>query len=43
MRSVIERILVRQTVAAMNGIDTHRDMAAEVFVLAPVPGLDPRG
>jgi uncharacterized protein YbcI len=43
LRLVIERILARQTVAAMNGIDTHRDTAAEVFVLAPVLGLDPRG
>jgi uncharacterized protein YbcI len=43
MRAVIERILVRRTVAAVNGIDTYRDIAAEVFVLAPVPGLDPQG
>ena len=43
MRAVIERILVRQTVAAMSGIDTHRDMAAEVFVLAPGTGIDSQG
>jgi uncharacterized protein YbcI len=43
LRSVIERILARRTLAAINGIDTHRDIAAEVFVLEPVLELDPRG
>jgi uncharacterized protein YbcI len=43
MRSLVERMLVRRTLAAVNGIDTRRDVAAEVFLLAPVLELDPKG
>jgi hypothetical protein len=35
MRALVERILSRRTVALINGIDTQRDVAAEVFLLAP--------
>jgi uncharacterized protein YbcI len=36
MRALVERILSRRTVALIHGIDTQRDVAAEVFLLAPV-------
>jgi uncharacterized protein YbcI len=34
-RSEVERILVRRTVAWICGIDPRRDLAAEIFTLAP--------
>lgn len=43
MRALVERILVRRTVAVISGIDTRRDVAAEVFLLAPALELDPHG
>lgn len=43
MRALVERILSRDSVALINGIDTHHDVAAEVFVLAPPGELEPRG
>jgi uncharacterized protein YbcI len=36
MRALVERILSRRTVALIHGIDTQRDVSAEVFLLAPV-------
>lgn len=36
MRALVERILSRRTLALVNGIDTEHDVAAEVFLLAPV-------
>jgi uncharacterized protein YbcI len=41
MRALVERIFSRGTVALINGIDTHRDVAAEVFLLAPPAQLEP--
>jgi uncharacterized protein YbcI len=35
IRMVVERILDRPTVGLICGIDTYRDMAAEVILLAP--------
>jgi uncharacterized protein YbcI len=46
IRAAVERILDRTTVGLISGIDTHRDLAAEVITLAPVPaprGLDGAG
>jgi uncharacterized protein YbcI len=43
MRALVERILVRRTLALINGIDTRRDVAVEVFLLAPAPELDQPG
>ena len=37
IRTVVERILDRPTLGVISGIDTHRDLAAEVITLAPVP------
>jgi uncharacterized protein YbcI len=37
IRAVVERILSRRTVALISGIDVERDVAAEVFLLAPMP------
>jgi uncharacterized protein YbcI len=39
MRGAVERILVRPTLALISGIDTHRDVAVETFLLAPPPPL----
>ncbi|HET6864650.1 MAG TPA: Na-translocating system protein MpsC family protein [Solirubrobacteraceae bacterium] len=39
IRSVIERILQRPTLSLISGLDTHRDVAAEVVVLAPALDL----
>jgi uncharacterized protein YbcI len=41
IRAVVEEILERPTLSLISGIDTHRDVAAEVVLLAPVPDLDP--
>jgi uncharacterized protein YbcI len=35
IRSIVERILERETHALITGIDTNRDVAAEVLVLEP--------
>lgn len=35
MRSVVERVLARPTLALISGIDTRRDVAVETFLLAP--------
>ena len=35
IRSVVERILQRPTLSLISGLDTHRDLAAEVVLLAP--------
>jgi uncharacterized protein YbcI len=37
LRSIVERALGRRTVAFPSGIDTRRDVAVEVFTLAPEP------
>ncbi|MBV9195732.1 MAG: DUF2294 family protein [Solirubrobacterales bacterium] len=37
MRSLVERVLGRRTVAFVSGIDTRQDLAAEIFTLAPEP------
>ena len=36
MRTALERILGRTTLALITGIDTERDIAVETFMLAPV-------
>jgi uncharacterized protein YbcI len=41
MRAVVEQILERKTLGLISGIDTHRDVAAEVIMLAPASHLDP--
>jgi uncharacterized protein YbcI len=41
IRAVVEQILERETLGLISGIDTHRDVAAEVIVLAPASHLDP--
>jgi uncharacterized protein YbcI len=35
MRGAVERVLVRPTLALISGIDTHRDLAVETFLLGP--------
>jgi uncharacterized protein YbcI len=35
MRAMVERLLARPTVALITGIDTERDIAAELIMLAP--------
>jgi uncharacterized protein YbcI len=35
IRALVERVLARRTLALVSGIDTVRDVAAEVLVLAP--------
>lgn len=35
IRSVVERILQRPTLSLISGLDTHRDVASEVVLLAP--------
>jgi uncharacterized protein YbcI len=35
MRSEVERVLARPTLALISGIDTQRDVAVETFLLAP--------
>jgi uncharacterized protein YbcI len=42
MRALVERILSRRTLALIHGIDTERDVAAEVFLLAPALELEPQ-
>lgn len=37
MRSTVERILTRPTLALISGIDTACDVAVETFLLAPIP------
>ena len=34
-RATVERVLGRRTLAFMSGIDTQRDISAEIFVLEP--------
>ncbi|HJS93505.1 MAG TPA: Na-translocating system protein MpsC family protein [Solirubrobacteraceae bacterium] len=40
IRSVVERVLERPTLSLISGLDTHRDVAAEVILLAPPLELD---
>jgi uncharacterized protein YbcI len=40
IRGVVEEILERPTLGVISGIDTQRDVAAEVIMLAPGPHLD---
>jgi uncharacterized protein YbcI len=42
MRAMVERILARRTLALIHGIDTERDVAVEVFLLACTPAPDPQ-
>jgi uncharacterized protein YbcI len=37
IRSVVEKFLERRTLSLISGIDTQRDVAAEVILLAPAP------
>jgi uncharacterized protein YbcI len=37
IRSVVERILERPTLSLISGLDTERDVAAEVILLTPAP------
>ena len=37
IRAVVEEVLDRPTLSLISGLDTHRDVAAEVILLAPVP------
>jgi uncharacterized protein YbcI len=37
IRAVVEDVLDRSTLSLISGLDTDRDVAAEVLVLAPVP------
>jgi uncharacterized protein YbcI len=41
MCDVVERILHRRPLAVVTGIDTHRDVAAEVFLLSASTEPDP--
>jgi uncharacterized protein YbcI len=40
IRAIVEEILERPTLSLISGIDTERDVAAEVVVLAPAPHVD---
>jgi uncharacterized protein YbcI len=42
LRAVVERILARRTLALISGVDIARDVAAEVFLLAPALELAPQ-
>jgi uncharacterized protein YbcI len=43
VRAIVEQALGRRTVAFVSGIDTHRDVAIEVFTLEPGgDGAEPR-
>jgi uncharacterized protein YbcI len=39
IRAVVEEVLERPTLSLISGLDTHRDVAAEVILLAPIPDL----
>jgi uncharacterized protein YbcI len=41
IRAVVAQILERPVLGVISGIDTHRDVAVEVIMLAPAPHLDP--
>jgi uncharacterized protein YbcI len=41
IRAAVEEILGRPTLSLISGLDTERDVAAEVVLLAPVPDLGP--
>ena len=41
IRAVVEEVLDRPTLSLISGLDTHRDIAAEVILLAPVPEHEP--
>lgn len=41
IRAVVEEVLERPTVSLITGLDTERDVAAEVVLLAPAPDLAP--
>lgn len=40
MRSAVEAVLGRPTLALVSGVDTHRDVAVETFLLGPALGPD---
>jgi uncharacterized protein YbcI len=40
IRAMVEEILERPTLSVISGLDTERDVAAEVVVLAPAPHAD---
>ena len=40
IRAVVEEILGRPTLSLISGLDTERDVAAEVVLLAPAPDLE---
>jgi uncharacterized protein YbcI len=37
IRAVVEKVLERPTLSLISGLDTERDVAAEVLLLAPAP------
>jgi uncharacterized protein YbcI len=41
IRAVVEEVLERPTLSVISGLDTERDVAAEVLILAPVPDPAP--
>jgi uncharacterized protein YbcI len=43
IRAVVEQILGRPTLGLITGIDTHRDLAAEVITLGPTAVVGPNG
>ena len=42
-RAIVEQALGRRTVAFISGLDTHRDVAMEVFTLEPAGDGGPEG
>jgi uncharacterized protein YbcI len=43
IRAVVEEVLERPTLSVISGLDTERDVAVEVLLLAPVPELGSQG
>jgi uncharacterized protein YbcI len=43
IRAVVEEALERPTLSLISGLDTERDVAVEVLLLAPVPDLEVHG
>jgi uncharacterized protein YbcI len=41
IRAVVEEVLERPTLSLITGLDTHRDVAAEVILLAPISDPGP--
>jgi len=43
IRAMVEEVLARPTLSLITGLDTERDVAAEVLLLAPVPEAEAQG